>query len=302
MVVTISSFKNYLQFEKRYSGKTVEAYTKDLEQFRNYLKQTFEIDDIHQIEHFHIRSWMVEMIGANIQPRSIRRKISTLNSFFKLLLREGQLDKNPMQRIIAPKFGKRLPQYLSEQQIELLGLHKEEKQDYETKRNELIVDMLYQTGMRRSELIGLGIQDVYLAENCLKVIGKGGKERLIPFGAALKQKIEAFLEIRKSFFPEISNHYFYLTEKGNEIYPKLVYNIVKRALSNITTQEKKSPHVLRHTFATHLLENGADLNATKELLGHASLAATQVYTHNSAERLKKVYEKAHPKAKSFNKI
>ena len=296
--MTLSSFLQYLEFEKRFSPNTIIAYRKDLEQFFQFVEHEFDIKSVDGIDHTHIRSWMVELLALDIVPRSIRRKLSTLKTYFKFLLQRSRIAHNPMLKVVAPKVGKRLPVYVQEGTMENLLEDITFSEDYTGVRDRLIIELLYSTGMRRSELINLVISDVDLGQRRCKVLGKGNKERLIPFGKTLSENIEHYLSVRTGQFPEVNNGALFLTEKGKPLYPKLVYNIVKKYLSIVTTVEQRSPHVLRHSFATHLTENGADLNAIKALLGHSSLAATQIYTHNSIERLRQVYQKAHPKAKS----
>ena len=296
--MTLSSFLQYLEFEKRFSPNTIIAYRKDLEQFLKFIEHEFDITSVESIDHTHIRSWMVELLALDIVPRSIRRKLSTLKTYFKFLLQRGRITHNPMLKVVAPKVGKRLPVYVQEGTMEKLLENITFSEDYTGVRDRLIIELLYSTGMRRSELINLVINDIDFGQQRCKVLGKGNKERLIPFGKTLSENLEHYLTVRAGQFPEVNTRALFLTEKGKPLYPKLVYNIVKKYLSIVTTVEQRSPHVLRHSFATHLTENGADLNAIKALLGHSSLAATQIYTHNSIERLRQVYQKAHPKAKS----
>ncbi len=295
---SIQSFVKFLEYEKRYSPNTILAYSKDIQQFFQFVETTYEETGENEITHYHIRAWVVDLLGKDIVNRSINRKLSTLNTYFRFLQQRKKVEKNPMLKVVSPKTHKRLPAYVPHEQMESLFFGMNFGNDYCGKRDQLMISMLYQTGMRRSELINLQLAAIDFDLQQFKVIGKGNKERVIPFGRLLKAEIKDYLEIRKEIFPEITLTYLFLTEKGKKLYPKLVYNVVKRYLSQITTLEQRSPHVLRHSFATHLLENGADLNATKDLLGHASLAATQIYTHNSIERLKQVYQQAHPAAKS----
>lgn len=292
-------FLAYLQFEKRFSNHTVKAYQTDLAQFQVFLKDTYAIEEESTIDHQHIRAWIIHLLEGQISPRSINRKLSTLKSFFQFLIKKGKLEKDPMLKVIAPKVGKRLPAFVEEAPLERLLEEVSFGTDFIGIRDRLIMDLFYQTGVRRSELIHLQISDIDFQGQAIKVLGKGNKERLIPINRDLRLQIEHYLELRKETFPSILElGQLFLTKKGKPLYPKLVYNLVRKYLSYVTTQEARSPHVLRHSFATHLSNNGADLNAIKELLGHASLAATQVYTHNSIERLKQIYQQAHPKAKS----
>ncbi len=291
-----TAFLEHLEFEKRFSSHTLTAYRSDLNQFSTFLADFYELTSVTEVRHTHIRSWMVQLMQNQVQSRSINRKLSCLKTFFKYLQKRGFLDKNPMQKVIAPKMGKRLPTFVHRQKLELMFEEVDFGKDYAGARNRMILELLYGTGMRRSELIGLKIEDIDLQLSKLRVLGKGNKERIIPISTHLQELIHEYLAIRTENFGAEKSASFLLTDKGTSLYPKLVYNIVNRYLSQVTTIEQRSPHVLRHSFATHLSGNGADLNAIKELLGHASLAATQVYTHNSIERLQEVYKQAHPKA------
>ena len=293
----ITVFLKYLEFEKRFSAHTIKAYHSDLLQFFAYLEKIYSLTSILEVRHFHIRAWVVELMQNKITPRSINRKLSTLKTYFKFLKRRKEIQENPMLKVIAPKVGKRLPVVIKE--IELKNLFEKINfgEGYAAVRDEMVMEMLYSTGMRRSELINLTPNDLDFFNDQVKVLGKGNKERLIPFARPLADRLKNYLDIRNDEFGLDTTESLFLTAKGKEMYPKLVYNLVKKYLSQITTVEQRSPHVLRHSFATHLSNNGADLNAIKELLGHSSLAATQVYTHNFIEKLKKVYQQAHPKAK-----
>lgn len=297
----ITVFLKYLELEKRFSAHTIKAYQSDLLQFFAYLEETYSLTSILEVRHFHIRAWVVELMQNKITPRSINRKLSTLKTYFKFLKRRKEIQENPMLKVIAPKVGKRLPVVVKEIELENLFEKINFGEGYAAVRDEMIMEMLYSTGMRRSELINLTPNDLDFFNNQVKVLGKGNKERLIPFARPLADRLKNYLEIRNDEFGLSTTESLFLTEKGKKMYPKLVYNLVKKYLSQITTVEQRSPHVLRHSFATHLSNNGADLNAIKELLGHSSLAATQVYTHNSIEKLKKVYQQAHPKAKKKSK-
>ena len=303
-------FIDYIQFEKRYSPHTVTAYRIDLEQFYAYLDRQYEIHEIGNVNHAMIRSWLVTLMEENITPRSIIRKITTLKSFYKFLLKEGLVTVNPMKRIISPKTSKRLPVFVEKEKMETLMEGGELIHDFPGFRDRLVLELFYSTGMRLSELVNLKETDVDFHHSTMKVIGKRNKERLIPFSNKLAGAVKKYLELKKAYLFTLNkdpdketlcvNGYSTLpllvTDKGTPVYPKFIYRIVTRSLMAVTTLEKRSPHVLRHTFATHLLNNGAELNAVKELLGHANLSATQVYTHNTIEKLKKVYKQAHPKA------
>jgi integrase/recombinase XerC len=293
--MTTSSFLKYIEFEKRFSPHTLTAYKSDLAQFEEFLFKTYEISSFAEVNAQHIRSWMVQLMQCRISTRSINRKLSSLKSFFKFLKQRGQLEKNPMSKIIAPKSGKRLPVFVNKDQMDMLFENVDFGEGFEGMRDKTIMELLYATGMRRSELIELELKDIYFENSSIKVLGKGNKERLIPMTWKIEKVLKAYLSEREKLFPE--RKALFLTNKGQVLYPKLVYNLVKKYVSLVTTLDQRSPHVMRHSFATHLSDNGADLNAIKDLLGHSSLAATQVYTHNSIEKLRKVYEQAHPKAK-----
>lgn len=292
-----ASFLRYLQYEKRYSPHTVAAYENDLGQFFSFLAQTYDAIAVQDIQHTHIRSWLVALLSSGMTASSIRRKISALKRFFHFLAKREQLTHNPMLKVVTPKLGRRLPVFVPARDMERLPEPPADA-DVEVWRDFLMVDLLYSTGLRRSELISLCIDDIDIARQQLKVRGKGGKERLAPFGPSLGKHIEQYLQARNRTFTDTPFRQLLLTRQGKPLYPKLVHNVVTRFLSTLTTTEKKSPHVLRHSFATHLTENGADLNAVKSLLGHASLAATQIYTHNSMARLKEIYQQAHPRAQT----
>ncbi len=296
MKTLIHKFSEYLRYEKRYSDHTVLSYSTDLDAFRNFLLIQYQFEAIQSIKHTHIRSWIVAMMQRKVSAKSINRKISTLKSFFKYLKKTKEISTNPTLKIVAPKVGKRLPEYVQEDRIsKLLDYNHQEIEDYAPLRNLLIVEMLYLTGMRRSELIHLKWSDVDMVNFEIKVLGKGNKERIIPINPIFFEKLAKLKSLEKF---EEKDSFLFLTDKGKKMYDKLVYNLVKTSLATVSSAKKKSPHILRHSFATHLTNNGAELNAVKDLLGHANLAATQIYTHNSIERLKEVYRKAHPKAKA----
>jgi len=289
-----TDFFKYLEFEKRYSKHTLKSYQNDINQFDIYLKGQFGSMALDQALHKHIRSWMVFLTEQKTSARSINRKISSLRSFYNFLKREGVIAKNPTLKIITPKIGKRLPQFVQEDNLKDL-FDTIPSMDFEERRNRFLIELMYSTGIRRSELINIQDKSFDLGNRTLKVLGKGNKERLIPISAQLINKFEEYRRIRDKEL-ESREDFTLLTSKGKQLYPKLVYNVVKAYLSTVTTIDKRSPHVLRHSFATHLMNGGADLNAVKELLGHANLAATQVYTHNSIEKLKEVYKRTHPKS------
>ena len=290
------SFLQYLEYEKRYSVHTITAYENDLLQFSAFLTKTYELDDLLNVRHMHVRSWLVSLMEEEIGSRSINRKLSSLKTFFKFQLKKNAIQQNPMSKVIAPKMAKRLPVFINKNQMELLWQHYDFGEGFSSARNRLIFELLYGTGIRVSELVNLSEKNIDLYNGAVKVLGKGNKERIIPISKELKQLIKEYVTLRQKTFPSEIFSSLIVSDAGKKMYSRSVYNIVNTILKQITTVEKKSPHVLRHTFATHMLNNGAEINAIKELLGHASLAATQVYTHNTIEKLKEVYKKAHPKA------
>jgi len=303
------NFINYIQFEKRYSIHTVIAYRTDLEQFYEFLSQQYGISEIIDVSHSMIRSWLVFLLEKQNSPRSINRKITTLKSFYKFLLKEGIINQNPIRKIITPRMSKRLPVFVEKERMEMLLDKIDFGEDFHALRDRLILEMFYATGIRLSELVNLKESDIDFHHSSIKVMGKRNKERIIPFsdkfGKLLKTYIHACRDAINSVSPDgvsthtvplLSSAALFFTDSGRKMYPKMVYRIVNNYLGQVTTIDKKSPHVLRHTFATHLLNNGAELNAVKELLGHANLSATQIYTHITIEKLKKIYQQAHPKA------
>jgi integrase/recombinase XerC len=290
----IQSFLDYLQYEKRYSPHTLLSYQNDLEQFADYALKQYERDDIVHTSHIEIRSWIVSMMEQKITARSINRKISALKSFFKYMMRKGEISKSPLAKVLNPKTGKRLPVFVEKAGIEKLLHDIEFPEGFEGVRDKMVIELLYGTGMRRSELINLKETDIDSWNSQVKVLGKGNKERIIPLHPDLKDSLANYLNEKKKAFESAANAVL-VGDKGKKMQPGEVYSIVKKYLNEVTTIDKRSPHVLRHTFATHLMNNGADINAVKELLGHSSLAATQVYTHNTIDKLKEIYKQAHPK-------
>lgn len=293
---SVESFLNYIQYEKRYSPHTLESYGNDLDQFAVFLAANGTDTDLTRVSHLDIRNWMVSMMQDKISARSINRKISTLKSFYKFLMKRGEVKKNPLSKVQTPKTGKRLPVFVEQTGIDRLLTQIEFAEGYEGHLEKIILELLYGTGMRRNELINLKESDIDSYNAQLKVLGKGNKERIIPVHPQLKASLQLFVVEKKRAVEAQEGDYLLVTPKGKKLAPRAVYGMVKKYLHLVTTIDKKSPHVLRHTFATHLMNNGADINAVKELLGHSSLAATQVYTHNTIEKLKEVYRKAHPKA------
>jgi integrase/recombinase XerC len=287
-------FLNYLKFEKRYSAHTIAAYESDLNLAFGFLVSIYGLEDWKEVTHQHLRSWVVSLITEKQEARSINRKMSSLRAFFKFLQRDGSVTMNPTTRLRALKLPKRLPNHIQENQARQMLSAGEDLKEYPAIRNHFLLMTLYLTGMRRSELINLQEQDVDITRQQIKVLGKGNKVRLIPLTSGYLETLGDYLKIKRATFP--GEAYLFLTDKGTKLYPKLVYNIVSRHLSMVSTVSQKGPHTLRHSFATHLSDHGADLNAIKDLLGHANLSATQIYTHNSIEKLKSAYRKAHPKA------
>ncbi|HXL54875.1 MAG TPA: tyrosine-type recombinase/integrase [Chitinophagaceae bacterium] len=290
----IQAFLDYLRFEKRYSQHTLISYQNDLEQFFSFLYAQFNEVALEQITAVYIRSWLAELKTDNISAKTINRKISSLKSFFKFLMKQGVIKQTPMTTVVSPKINKRLPSFVEEKNTNTLFTYVEFGDDWKGKTERLILSLFYNTGMRLSELINLKEKQVDEDYSQLKVLGKGNKERIIPVSKELLKEIKNYMAQKPVKLKGVAE--VFVNEKGKSLYPKYVYNTVKKYLGMVTTLKKKSPHILRHTFATHLMNNGADLNAVKELLGHSSLAATQVYTHNTIEKLKDVHKKAHPKA------
>lgn len=292
----IDGFIQYIKHEKRYSNHTIKSYQIDIDQFASYLKETFETTHPQKVQPSFIRSWLVSLIDSHISNRSINRKISTLKSYYKYLLRNNLVQNNPMDKIISPKVSKKLPVFVEETNINDFFDAFVFQDSYKGALDRMILEMFYATGMRLSELINLKQQDVDLVNQQLKVTGKRNKQRIIPFGRNLSKTITGYIDAKKFHGLNHNTPYFFVNEKGKQLYPKFVYRRVHHYLSNISTVNKKSPHILRHTFATHMLNHGAELNTIKELLGHSSLSATQVYTHNTIDQLKTIYKQAHPKA------
>lgn len=293
----LERFIQYIQHEKRYSQHTVSAYQSDLEQFFKFLNHPEEaVSHPAQVSYAHIRNWMVHLM-ENKTARSVNRKIATLRKYFKFLLREGVITSNPASKIQSPKTVKHLPVVVEDEKLTaMLDSDQVFANDFVGVRDKLVIEILFGTGIRLAELVGLKENDIDFYSGTIKVLGKRNKERIIPINKEIRELLQQYISLKKSEnFHNISLTLI-VTNKGMEAYPKFIYLLVQRYLSHISTQDKKSPHVLRHTFATSLLNRGADLNAIKELLGHANLSATQVYTHNSVERLKSIYKQAHPKA------
>ena len=294
----INSFLNYLLLEKNYSQHTVTAYKNDLGSFQNFCSVEFDDEDIVLVNYPQIRSWIVALVDSNISNRTINRKVSSLKSFYKFLQKTKQIEISPLVKHKALKIAKRVQVPFSEVEIEKVMKSDSEIQSFESVRNKLIVELLYSTGMRRSELIQLKINDIDFSNQVVKVLGKRNKERFIPLLKSVKSSLQEYLVYRNEI--ETEESYLLLTKKGKKTYDTLVYRIINNYFSSVSSKVKKSPHVIRHSFATHLLNEGADLNSVKELLGHSSLASTQVYTHSSLGKLKEVYNNAHPRSDKKN--
>ena len=284
-------FIDYLSAERRFSDHTIVSYSSDIDQFFIFISDNFKIENtISEVNFQIVRAWIAYLLEHGISPRSVNRKISTLRTYFKFLIREGVIQKSPMLRVVSPKAKKRLPLFIEECQIEELLNEVKFDDGFIGDRDKLILELFYVTGIRLSELINVNISDINLDNNIIKVLGKRNKERLIPISMGVTQELRLFIERYKI------EGYLFTNLDGKQVYTKLVYRVVNKYIAKISSINKKSPHILRHTFATHMLNNGADINAIKELLGHANLTATQVYTHNTIEKLKSVHKQAHPRA------
>lgn len=291
----IDSFLEYLTLEKKYSKHTVLAYQNDVSTFFEFCKQEFEIDSLIVVDYVQVRSWIVKLVDQDISNNSINRKVSSLKTFYKYLLKTKQIETSPLAKHKALKVAKKVQVPFTIDEVEeVIRLLEKEGGDFVSLRNRLLVELLYSTGIRRIELINLQIQSINLYSNSVKVLGKRNKERIIPLIPSVVNTLKAYLDVRAGIQSDTSH--LFLTEKGNKIYETLVFRVINSYFSKVSTKVKKSPHILRHSFATHLLNQGADLNSVKELLGHSSLASTQVYTHNSLEAIKKVYNQAHPRS------
>ena len=292
----LQTFLDYLKFQKRYSRHTILSYQNDLIDFFDFIELQFGATLLAEINASFVRSWLAGLKEKGMESKSINRKISTLKSFFKYQLKQGLLQDSPMATILSAKVKKRLPQFVAETDISTLFNYVEFPDTWNGKTDRLLFQLLYNTGIRQAELMNLKEAHTDKGNNTIKVLGKGNKERILPVSIELSQLIQKYIADKRIDFKLADTEILLVNKKGKKLYPKYIYNVVRKYLSAVTTIDKKSPHVLRHTFATHLMNNGADINAVKELLGHSSLAATQIYTHNTIEKLKEVHNKAHPKA------
>lgn len=298
-MMSFSAFKDYLKHEKNASEHTVTAYLTDLEEFLNYAKEN-DIDEIDSVPYSIIRGWIVSLSESGITARSINRKISSLKSYYKFLLKVGAISINPLAKHRSLKTSAKIQIPFSQGEITKAIELTEMDDDFESIRNKLIIELFYSTGIRRSELINIKLVDISLSDRILKVLGKRNKERLIPLLPTVITTIEAYIKKRSSLDEIVDDDFLFLTIRGKKLYPGLVYDVVRGYFDEVSEKTKKSPHILRHSFATHLLNEGANINAIKELLGHSSLASTQVYIHNSITRLKAVYANSHPRNKKNN--
>lgn len=291
----VDAFLEYLNLEKKYSAHTITAYKNDLQSFKKFLEMEYAQENLREVHYSQIRNWIVNLVDIKVSNRTVNRKVSALKSFFTFLQKTKQIDYNPLSKHKSLKIEKRLQVPFSFKEINTVinDIDKDANDDFESLRNRLIVELFYSTGIRRAELINIKQRDVSFSDKTIKILGKRNKERLVPLLGSVIQTLNRYLALKKEF--EIGLEELFITEKGNKIYETLVYRIINHYFGQVSSKEKRSPHILRHSFATHLLNEGADLNSVKDLLGHSSLASTQVYTQNSLDVLKKVYNKAHPR-------
>jgi len=292
----LQAFLDYLKFEKRYARHTISSYASDLAFFYEFIAAQYELERAADIQASMIRGWLASMKEQGHSAKSINRRISAVKSFYRFLQRKGIVTNTPTAMLVAPKVSKRLPVYVEVKDLETLFSHVEFPDSWTGRVERLIFALFYATGMRLSELTGLKETQVDLSKQQLKMLGKGNKERIIPMTSELKKLVDDYIVEKKTVSSDLSAAHLLVNDKGKPLHPRYVQGVVKRYLSLVTTIEKKSPHVLRHSFATHLMNNGAELNAVKELLGHSSLAATQIYTHNTIDKLKEIHARAHPKS------
>jgi integrase/recombinase XerC len=289
----IDSFLDYVSFEKKYSGHTVAAYKNDLISFRDFIVTEYNQEELMEVQYPQIRNWIVSLVDDKISNRTINRKVSSLKSFYKFLQKSEQIKINPLSKHKALKIAKKVQVPFTAKEINAVIENINEEADFTAVRNKLMVELFYSTGIRRAELINIKENNISFSDGTIKVLGKRNKERFVPLLQSVVSTLKKYLELKKEFSIDLEE--LFITEKGNKIYETLVYRIINSYFSHVSSKVKKSPHILRHSFATHLLNEGADLNSVKELLGHSSLASTQVYTHNSLDVIKKVYNQAHPR-------
>lgn len=290
----INAFLDYLSLEKQYSKHTIIAYKTDLLAFKDFCITEYDQENLEEVNYAQVRSWIVSLVNQNISNNSVNRKLSSLKSFYKFLQKIGQVKINPLNKHKALKTQKKIQTPFTAKEINLVIQNIEQEEDFTSVRNKLIVELFYSTGIRRAELINIKETEINLSENTIKILGKRNKERLAPILESVKETLVKYLELKKQYVTK--QNVLLITDKGNKLYETLVYRVINSYFSKVSTKVKKSPHILRHSFATHLLNEGANLNSVKELLGHSSLASTQVYTHNSLEAIKKVYNNAHPRS------
>lgn len=291
----IETFLKYLQYEKRYSLHTIEAYKSDLQQCKDYLERTYESPQLEAANYAMLRSWVVSLVEAKLAATAVNRKVASLKAFYKFLLKREVVSENPTRKLKSLKTGSKVPHFIDEKELAALIDNFQFEQDFSGQRDKLLLELLYGTGIRLSELINLKEKDLNQYQQSIKVLGKRNKERILPISRSLSETIKEYLKSKK-FHHQAPEEYLIVTDQGEKCYPMFIYRIINKYLRAFTSSAKCSPHVLRHSFATHLLNRGAELTAVKDLLGHSSLAATQVYTHNTLEKLKKVHQQAHPKA------
>ncbi len=291
-----TDFLQYLRFEKRYSHHTITAYKKDLEQFLEYFTAQFGKPNVQEVSHFHIRSWLAATKDDKAKERTINRKLSSLNSFYKYLLKKEAVEKNPVKQLHAMRLPERLPAYMKETETDLMLEELQFDEGFKGATDRMICELLYQTGMRRNELLQLKEKDIEWSLKQVRILGKGNKERLVPVSPMLLETIKEYIQAKKKLLEKHDKDHLLVLENGEPLYAGYIYRIVKKYIGETgTTLSKKSPHLLRHSFATHLLNNGANIQAIKDLLGHSSLAATQVYTHNNIDKLKEIHKTNHPR-------
>jgi integrase/recombinase XerC len=300
--MALDVFIRYLQYEKRYSPHTLTAYEQDLTQFNQYMVSEYGVTEFRDVLAVHVRSWMVAMLQAGCKPRTIHRKVAALKSWARFMRKRGEISINPAQQVVLPKVSKRLPEQISAKSMDCLLDGEIFTDDFSGLRDRLMMALLYEAGLRRAELINLKLGDIDTMGKTMRVLGKGNKERLIPFGEPLGDLVEQYKKLREAFVGSGSEQSLLLNDRGGVMAARQVYDKVRKYLGMVSTQEKRGPHQLRHAFATQLVRGGADVNAVKELLGHRSLAATQVYLHHAVERLQSVYKQAHPRSKIYSSL